>query len=276
METEWNDNAQDQTMIMRARFTLVVALCGISVASGAKSGEPCPCMYETHPDNEAECRVYGKVGNEDAFPWLRATDRCTDALGLDIRPYGTDWLWLTCPHTNGTDANVDAIVNLIRSNEAPLSEEVRAKYPSYFVQEGNGTQLVEEIFSGQGISLDCAKTVSFCWSEIKIFFTQHPSETVDLCTKLHDRQKPTLANEQTTARQRLCKKDEVMLECREIHRQVLEVKESSGGCDAVEAQASTDDIPALDTCGIKEEEPDSGSSLVRATTWLFLLLLIRF
>ena len=83
----------------------------------------CPCVYETHPDGESECRVFGQLGK--VIPWYRAMDKCTDALGLGIRPYNTDWLWQTCPHLNGTDANVDAIVNLIRKNEAPFAEEIR-------------------------------------------------------------------------------------------------------------------------------------------------------
>ena len=258
---------------MHPRRILLFSIATLSAAVGkGEFDHICPCVYETHPDDEAGCRVFGLLGK--VIPWHRASDQCTDALELGIRPYGTDWLWNICPNHNGTDANVDAIINLIRSNEDSFAEEVRAKYPQYFVASGNGTELVDEILSGQGIKLDCIETESFCWSEIKIFFNQNPVKAAALCAELHDRQKVTLEKEQSEARVQLCERDEVVIQCEDLIKQVKEMKVAKSDCQAFGNQAAAEDIPDIKTCGKKEEASSYTPLSVAGSITLAIIMLL--
>jgi hypothetical protein len=249
---------------------LVFCLCAFAVAQVQSF---CPCVYDTHPDGEPGCRVYGEFAG-DVIPWYRANETCADALNLTIRPFGHTALWSACPYTNGTGHNVDALVNYVRTNTEPFVMETRLRFPQFFVDDGNnGTKLVDEIVTEQGTFLDCVNRTSFCWSQIKIYFQTQPLQMNPICEDLHYRQKITLSNEQLTVRKLLCENTKAIEGCELSQEQIMHEGKLHGdeSCEAYSIPADPSLVPDAELCDLVAPASSSSSVFLRRAP-LFVML----
>jgi hypothetical protein len=256
---------------------LVLLVISILTPRAHTATPPCPCLFDVPPDEEADCRVYGQLGDGNLIPWYRASQDCLDAYNIKDQVLDEDTVWRMCPYVNGTNINTDEFTILIRFDTSTTANAARLYYPEFFTGDSNQAVLNASIVTDDGIYIDCQAEATRCWNRVKVFVVQQSSRLVAFCQDLHKNRINSIEKEQSFARIRICEEnnstDGV---CEPLAAQVEDIKgqqTNQSWCSAFGLGPASYPLPNASTCGT-DDTSSNGSREVGSSGADFVRLLV--
>ena len=241
----------------------------------ALAQEFCNCEYTIPEDFEPNCRVFGELGDEAAFPWLLASEECVAELNVSVSTLSREQLWLICPFSNSTNVNVQLLRNEVESGTSPAANTIRSLLPQFFQPDGvdSSTYILQDTFlDNRNSQVNCQVSQTLCWSVIRDHLTHTADVRGRACETLHSYQKTSMAEEQLKARAALCDLRGVAPgPCVDLQQQLEASLDDDGrSCESTDAPAVN--VPL--ECDWTNPLPTSGATqLARAPLFLALTAL---
>lgn len=261
-------------------ITSLLLLCLTTTTLAAESNSTttyCNCQY-TNSSTEANCRVYGLLGNAtDAssvlVPWYRATQECLNDYKIKISFMDTSTLIAMCPNSNGTGAVTNLIINEMKFNSLNPAVQALMKFYDEWFEEGNTAdvyQLKNNITDDTGSVIDCESSSSNCWNVISQYFTKNPKDFEQICTEFHNRYRMNKELEQSTIRGRICQEISpsstdlgVSTNCSDLAKQlndIMATQPSDASCNRYQFGPSTRTVPTCSANGSVTPNADTSTA----------------
>jgi hypothetical protein len=255
------------SLLLLLASLLPVATHGSEVASdGESSMTYCACQYNVPFEEEADCRSYGQLGDQNLIPWYRANQTCLDEYQIKISALDEETLWAMCPYENSTNVSIQLLMNEIRYNPSPATRAIQAAYPDFWFESNvtAGTYELVDVVHDSRNNPNCVESATLCWSAIREYFTIHIDEVGVICKELHARNRFDRDLEQSTVRIRLCQEvdlsaNESSSVCERLLGQVGEVKSMnpSTACSAFGLGPGTQQLPTNCSAAVDSQETSS-------------------